>query len=111
MNKEIIYSMNTAYRGEYEIQGFSYGSGEKTACIVGAMRGNEFQQLYISSLLAKKLSELEARGAIVSGKQILLIPSLNYSSFNVGKKYWITDNSDINRSFPGNLLLCSAQYI
>ena len=93
MNKEIIYSMNTAYRGEYEIQGFSYGSGEKTACIVGAMRGNEFQQLYISSLLAKKLSELEARGAIVSGKQILLIPSLNYSSFNVGKKYWITDNS------------------
>ena len=31
MNKEIIYSMNTAYRGEYEIQGFSYGSGEKTA--------------------------------------------------------------------------------
>ena len=55
MNKEIIYSMNTAYRGEYEIQGFSYGSGDKAACIVGAMRGNEFQQLYISSLLAKKL--------------------------------------------------------
>ena len=98
MNKEIIYSMNTAYRGEYEIQGFSYGSGDKAACIVGAMRGNEFQQLYISSLLAKKLGELEARGAIVSGKKILLIPSINYSSFNVGKKYWITDNSDINRS-------------
>ena len=102
MNKEIIYSMNTAYRGEYEIQGFSYGSGDKAACIVGAMRGNEFQQLYISSLLAKKLGELEARGALVSGKKILLIPSINYSSFNVGKKYWITDNSDINRSFPGN---------
>lgn len=48
MNKEIIYSMNTAYRGEYEIQGFSYGSGDKAACIVGAMRGNEFQQLYIA---------------------------------------------------------------
>ena len=103
MNKEIIYSMNTAYRGEYEIQGFSYGSGDKAACIVGAMRGNEFQQLYISSLLAKKLGELEARGAIVSGKKILLIPSINYSSFNVGKKYWITDNSDINRSFPGSI--------
>lgn len=102
MNKELIYSMNTAYRGDYEIYGFSYGSGEKAACIVGAMRGNEFQQLYICSLLAKKLSELEARGAIVSGKEIMLIPSLNYSSFNVGKKYWITDNSDINRLFPGN---------
>lgn len=33
MNKEIIYSRNTAYRGEYEIQGFSYGSGDKAACI------------------------------------------------------------------------------
>ena len=56
MNKEIIYSMNTAYRGEYEIQGFSYGGGEKPACIVGEMRGNEFQQLYRCSLPAKKLS-------------------------------------------------------
>ncbi len=102
MNKESIYSMNTAYRGEYTIWGYQFGSGDKAACIVGSMRGNEFQQLYICSLLSKKLSELENRGAIVSGKQILLIPSLNYSSFNVGKKYWITDNSDINRSFPGN---------
>ena len=68
---------------------------------MGAMRGNEFQQLYICSLLSKELSELETRGAIVSGKQILLIPSLNYSSFNVGKKYWISDNSDVNRAFPG----------
>ena len=94
--------MNTAYRGEYSIKGFSFGTGEKAACIMGAMRGNEFQQLYICSLLSKKLSELETRGAIVSGKQILLIPSLNYSSFNVGKKYWISDNSDVNRAFPGN---------
>ena len=102
MRKEIIYTMNTAYRGEYSIKGFSFGTGEKAACIMGAMRGNEFQQLYICSLLSKKLSELETRGAIVSGKQILLIPSLNYSSFNVGKKYWISDNSDVNRAFPGN---------
>jgi hypothetical protein len=102
MIKENIYTMNTAFRGEYTISGFSFGNGEKAACIMGAMRGNEFQQLYICSLLSKKLSELESRGAIVSGKQILLIPSINYSSFNVGKKYWISDNSDINRAFPGN---------
>ena len=102
MRKEIIYSMDTAFRGEYAICGYTFGSGEKAACIMGAMRGNEFQQLYICSLLSKKLNELEAKGSIVSGKQILLIPSLNYSSFNVGKKYWISDNSDINRAFPGN---------
>ncbi|MBR1816688.1 MAG: succinylglutamate desuccinylase/aspartoacylase family protein [Lachnospiraceae bacterium] len=102
MNKELIFSMNTALRGEYEIHGFAYGHGEKTACIVGAMRGNEYQQLYICSLLAEKLSEIEAKGDITSDKQILLIPTLNYSSMNANKVRWIADDSDINRSFPGN---------
>lgn len=104
MIKEMVYTMNTAFRGEYNIYGYTFGSGERSACIVGAMRGNEFQQLYISSLLSRRLRDLESRGAIVSGKKILLIPCLNYSSFNVGRKYWLSDNSDINRSFPGNPL-------
>lgn len=102
MNKEIIFTMNTAFRGEYKIHGYSYGKGEKAACIVGAMRGNEYQQLYICSLLAKKLAELENQGDIVTGKEILLIPTLNYSSMNAKKSKWISDDSDINRSFPGN---------
>lgn len=102
MNKDIIFSMNTAFRGEYNIHSFSYGKGEKAACIVGAMRGNEYQQLYICSLLAHKLSEIETQGDIVSGKEILLIPTLNYSSMNAKKTKWISDDSDINRAFPGN---------
>ena len=61
MNKELLFTMNTSFRGEYEIHGFTYGHGEKAACIVGAMRGNEYQQLYICSLLAEKLSEIEAK--------------------------------------------------
>ncbi len=104
MNKELIFSMNTAFRGEYTIHGYSYGKGEKAACIVGAMRGNEYQQLYICSLLAQKLSELEAQGDIASGNEILLIPTLNYSSMNTKKSKWISDDSDINRAFPGNPL-------
>lgn len=102
MNKEVIFTMNTAFRGEYTIHGYSYGKGEKSACIVGAMRGNEYQQLYICSLLAQKLAELEAQGDIAAGKEILLIPTLNYSSMNAKKTKWISDDSDINRSFPGN---------
>ncbi|MGN0152311.1 MAG: M14 family metallopeptidase [Wujia sp.] len=102
MNKEVIFTMNTAFRGEYTIHGYSYGRGEKAACIVGAMRGNEYQQLYICSLLAQKLAELEAQGDIAAGKEILLIPTLNYSSMNAKKTRWISDDSDINRSFPGN---------
>ena len=27
MNKEIIFSMNTAFRGEFNIHGYSYGRG------------------------------------------------------------------------------------
>lgn len=102
MNKEVIFSMNTALRGEYNIHGYSYGSGDRAACIVGAMRGNEYQQLYICSLLAQKLADIEAQGDIVSGKEIFLVPTLNYSSMNSGKTKWISDDSDINRSFPGN---------
>lgn len=102
MNKESIFTMNTAFRGEYTIHGYSYGKGEKAACIVGAMRGNEYQQLYICSLLAQKLAEIHAQGDIASGKEILLIPTLNYSSMNAKKSKWISDDSDINRAFPGN---------
>ena len=102
MNKEVIFSMNTALRGEYNIHGYSYGKGERAACLVGAMRGNEYQQLYICSLLAKKLADIESQGDIVAGKEIFLVPTLNYSSMNLGKTKWISDDSDINRSFPGN---------
>ncbi len=102
MNKEIIFNMNTAFRSEYTIIGYRFGHGEKAACIIGAMRGNEFQQLYMCSQLIAKLEQLEAKGAIVANKEILIIPSLNYNSMNVGKKFWVSDNTDINRSFPGN---------
>ena len=102
MNKNVIFSMNTAFRGEYTIHGYSYGKGDKAACIVGAMRGNEYQQLYICSLLAHKLAEIESQGDIVAGKEIMLIPTLNYSSMNAKKTKWMSDDSDINRAFPGN---------
>lgn len=84
MNKEIIFNMNTAFRGEYTIIGYRFGHGEQAACIIGAMRGNEFQQLYMCSQLIAKLEQLEAKGAIVANKEILIIPALNYNSMNVG---------------------------
>lgn len=102
MNKEIIFNMNTAFRGEYTIIGYRFGHGDRAACIIGAMRGNEFQQLYMCSQLISKLEQLEAKGAVVVNKEILVIPSLNYNAMNVGKKFWVSDDADINRSFPGN---------
>ena len=101
MKKEIIYSLPNLYRDDMDIYGFRFGKGEKAACIVGAIRGNEIQQLYICSQLVRKLKELEINGAIVHDKEILVIPSVNSSSMNIEKRFWATDNTDINRMFPG----------
>lgn len=107
MIKETLYSTDSYLREEFKIEGYRFGKtgeeAEKAACIIGSMRGNEFQQLYICSLLVKSLKELEASGAITGDHGILVIPSLNNSSMNVGMRYWVSDNSDINREFPGNL--------
>ena len=43
MKKEIIYSLKGIYREDYQIEGYRFGGGEKSACIVGALRGNEIQ--------------------------------------------------------------------
>ncbi|MDO4941701.1 MAG: M14 family metallopeptidase [Lachnospiraceae bacterium] len=107
MKKEIIYSMDSGFREEFQVVGYRFGGKEagieeKAACIVGSMRGNEYQQLYICAMLMNRLAELEEKGAIVGNNQILIIPSLNNVSMNVEKRFWTSDNTDINRQFPGN---------
>lgn len=49
MRKEIIFTLENSYRDNMDVYGFHFGKGEKAACIVGAIRGNEVQQLYICS--------------------------------------------------------------
>lgn len=102
MNKKIIYSLKSPYRDDFEITGYSFGSGEKSVCIVGALRGNEIQQLYICSQLIKELERLEKKGEIHANNEILVIPSVNHYSMNISKRFWALDNTDINRMFPGD---------
>lgn len=101
MKKTEIYKMNSPCREELVITGYRFGQGQKAACIVGSIRGNEVQQLYVCSQIVKKLEELEACHDIVSGKEILVIPSVNHHAMNIGKRFWPVDNTDINRMFPG----------
>lgn len=101
MRKEILYSLKAPYRDDLKITGYRFGYGEKAACIVGALRGNEVQQLYVCSLLVQKLKELEAHGHITQNNEILIIPSVNHYAMNIGKRFWAVDNTDINRKFPG----------
>ncbi len=101
MRKRVIYEMVGLYRDNFQIIGYEFGDGEKSVCIVGNSRGNEVQQIYCCSKLVKKMRQLEAEGRILGDHKILVIPSLNPYSMNIKKRFWPTDNTDINRMFPG----------
>ncbi len=101
MNKKILFELGSLYRDCMRVTGYVFGEGEKSACIVGSTRGNEVQQLFCCSLLVHYLKELEGLGAIAPGKSIMVLPCINPSSMNIEKRFWSTDNTDINRMFPG----------
>lgn len=101
MEKKVVYELDSLYRDNFRITGLSFGKGEKSLCIVGNTRGNEYQQIFICSQMVKKLKELEKTGRILPGHEILVIPSANPYSMNIEKRFWPTDNTDINRMFPG----------
>lgn len=101
MKKKILYEIQSLYRDNFRVTGFEFGSGKKSVCIVGSMRGNEVQQLYCCSMLVKKFRQLEKEGKLTPGHQILVIPSVNPYSMNIQKRFWPTDSTDINRMYPG----------
>lgn len=101
MRIETIFEMTSPYRDNFRIAGYRFGEGEKTLAIIGAMRGDEVQQQYICSQIVSQLSQMEQHGEINAGNSILVIPSCNPFSMNVGRRFWAMDNTDINRMFPG----------
>lgn len=101
MKKTIIYECKALYRDAFRVTGYEFGSGEKSVCVVGSIRGNEIQQLYTCSRLVKRLRQMEEDGKIRKGHKILVAPSVNPYSMNIKKRFWPTDNTDINRMFPG----------
>lgn len=101
MRREILFELSSPYRDDFRIRGYHFGKGEKAVCIVGATRGNEIQQVYIAGQLVRRLRELEQAGKVIEGREILVVPSLNPFSMNIGKRFWVQDNTDINRMFPG----------
>ena len=101
MKVQTIFTMSSPYRDDFRIKAYTFGHGEKTLAIVGAMRGDELQQQYIASRLVNTLRQLEADGQIADGISISVIPSVNPFSMNIEKRFWALDNTDINRMFPG----------
>ncbi|MCD8256595.1 MAG: M14 family metallopeptidase [Oscillospiraceae bacterium] len=101
MEKVIVYEKDTLYRDPFQITGYRFGTGEKSACIVGNTRGNENQQIFCCSQLVRRLKQMEAEGRVAQGHEIFVIPSANPYSVNIKKRFWGIDNTDINRMFPG----------
>ncbi len=101
MKKEILFTLPSPYRDDFRVYGYRFGSGKRSLAVVGAIRGDELQQQYSCATLVKLLSQMEQSGSLVPGYEILIIPSVNPSSMNIGKRFWSMDNTDINRMFPG----------
>lgn len=101
MKKKIIYELKSLYRDDLRVTGYLFGQGQPTVCIVGSMRGNEVQQLYLCARLIQKFTQFEKQGMINEQYSILVIPSINHYGMNINHRFWPQDDTDINRMFPG----------
>jgi len=101
MDKKIIYSIRSPYRQNMDIAGYTFGAGERSCCVVGALRGNEIQQMAVCAQLVDTLKRLEEKGCVAGGRSVMVVPCANHYSMNIGKRFWTMDNTDINRMFPG----------
>ncbi len=102
MIEKTIFDLKSVYREPLEVKAFCFGDiNYKTICIMGAMRGNEIQQMYVCAMLVQQLKRLELSGRISKNTGIMVIPCANFYSMNIGKRFWAMDNTDINRMFPG----------
>ena len=106
MKKILLFEKKSLYRDSMKVYGYLFGAGDldncnKTLAVVGGMKGNEFTQMYEASQLVRQLKRLESEGRLTEGKGILVIPAANPYSINSEKRFWPSDNTDINRMFPG----------
>lgn len=102
MTKDLLFRIGAEpYREAIDVCGYRFGGEELTLAVMGAIRGNEIQQMYTAAALVRRLSELEAAGEFVAGYGVMVIPCASQFSMNVGKRFWPLDNTDTNRMFPG----------
>ena len=102
MREEVLFTVDTPYRHSLPVKGWRFGDPEKKSlAVMGALRGNEVQQMYICAQLIQTLEKLERDGLLSPDCGILVVPCANQFSMNVGRRFWAADNTDINRMFPG----------
>ena len=102
MKKDILFTLPSYFRDDMNITAYRFGKGEKTCAVVGALRGDEVQQLYVCARLVSFLREVEKEDGIQPGKSVMIVPTAIGASMNEGSRLWEPENMDINRRFPGD---------
>lgn len=103
MKKDVIFTVPSYFRDDMNIMGYRFGKGEKSCVVLGALRGDEVQQLYVCARLVAFLREVERDGGIMPGKSVMVVPTAIGLSMNAGSRLWAPEKTDINRCFPGNM--------
>ncbi|MFQ9446207.1 MAG: hypothetical protein ACLR4A_01575 [Christensenellales bacterium] len=68
MKKDILFTLPSYFRDDMNIMAYRFGKGEKTCAVVGALRGDEVQQLYVCARLVSFLREVERKTAYSRAK-------------------------------------------
>jgi hypothetical protein len=105
MKRFDIVTLQSPNRAPFRIEGFLFGDENTkgpSVAIVGAMSGDNINQLYVASGLVDYLRTKEEEGKIVG--RILVIPAVNTYALNMGEKNWPLDKTDLNMMFPGYAL-------
>jgi len=102
MKKDIIFTVPSYFRDDMNIMGYRFGKGEKSCVVLGALRGDEVQQLYVCARLVAFLREVERDDGIMPGKSVMVVPTAIGLSMNAGTRLWAPEHNDINRCFPGD---------
>ena len=74
MKKDILFTLPSYFRDDMSIMAYRFGKGEKTCAVVGALRGDEVQQLYVCARLVSFLREVEKEDGIQPGKSVMIVP-------------------------------------
>ena len=82
------------YRQPIPVYGYRFGSRKKTLAVMGAIRGDEVQQMYVAARLVRKFSELEKEGAFAPDCGVMVVPCAGQFSMNVSKRFWPLDNME-----------------
>ena len=102
MKKDVLFTVPSYFRDDMNIMAYRFGKGEKSCAVLGALRGDEVQQLYVCARLVAFLREVERDGGIMPGKSVMVVPTAIGFSMNAGTRLWAPENMDINRRFPGD---------